>query len=211
VRLSDNAARHLVAEFALGKKCVIPFLNARTAVVNWPLGQTQFVGRNLLPGPRPTRVVAFIVRTASMSAGKNTDALPYCMRDDTTLATRVNRAYITVAGETFPQRYLNSSQAVAPGSWGNVDVGACYNSYRKIAHKDDAVLGERDFYGRMLFCFDTSASGSSGETMYDPSEDTSIDVTIDFAAATASALSLVVVSYTPRTIEIDAARTVTRL
>lgn len=211
VRLSDDAAKHLIAEFALGKSAMVPHLNPRLAQVNFALGQTQFIARGVLPGARPTRVVAFITRTATMSATKTASTMPFCMRDDTTLATRVTRAYCEVAGQTFPQRYLTSTQDVAPGTWSNVDVGAAYHAYKMIAHPQDPVLGERDFYGRMLFAFDTSPSGSSGEAVYDPTEQTAVDVTIDFYAATASAMTLNVLTYTPRVIEISPSREVVRI
>jgi len=109
------------------------------------------------------------------------------------------------------KRYLTSTQAVSPGTWSNIDVGAAYRAYKAICHAQDPVLDERAFIGRMMFCFDTSPSGSSGEAVYDVTQQTAVDVTIDFAAATASAMTLNVMSYTPRVIEIAPTREVTRI
>jgi len=214
VKLTEHSYKHMVAEFGLGKKVLIPHLNYRTAVVNFQAGQTQLVARGVLPGAKPTRVIAFVCPTSHTSVARGWGTLVFGMSDPANPTVFPTRAFCETGGQTYPQRYMTSAQASAPAphaAWADLDVAAAYQAYKQLAHPSDPVLTDADFRGRQMFCFDTSASGSSGEAVYDPTEQTDISVTLDMAAATGTAQSLFIISVTPRVISISASREIERI
>ena len=202
IRLSQEAASALSMSWQK-EACRLNFQRVRGYSQAFPIGAQAISLNQVLPGPRPSRVVvAYILQT---SIQNNAAANKNMMRPE---AGQVfTNAYIQIGDARFypVQSVTTATNATVVNT---CQLGELYEMYASCCSTKDCALGDGDFSNQQLLCFNTSRSGDVSSVV-DVSEECSIDFNAQMNIPATVAFSIMVFSWYHSCIEIDSSGAVT--
>lgn len=114
-----------------------------------------------------------------------------------------------LTGDAYAFQYAPSSTHGDVGrTLSQTDILEFHNMYKRCVQHDDPMLRTEDFVNYFLYCFDMSIGGD-GIDIFDPTEDGSIDLVIQFSGTgTNIAYDTYLITYTPKVVTITPSRSV---